>query len=82
MNEPRFSLNTVLFVLFSVSAASHATGAFTQVDIEFFGTPKVVGVDSLVPGESAVLGFDVFPNGDPIPRVSSLRVSLETVVSR
>lgn len=40
--------------------------AFTTIDDTYFGTPAIVGVNSILPGQSAVIGFDLLPDGSVI----------------
>jgi hypothetical protein len=40
--------------------------AYSIVDASYFANPNVVGVDNYVAGQNTQIGFDFFPNGDPI----------------
>lgn len=52
--------------IFTLIIPMSGYSAFAIVDQAFFGTPNVVGIDTITPGESALIDFEVFPNGSPI----------------
>jgi len=62
-----------------LAASGTARGDFTQIDATFFQTtwtPSIVGQNPIVLGRPAVLGFDLFPDGCPVPTPHEVQLPL------
>ncbi len=70
-----------LFIGLLILFPTFSQAAYTAIDITYFGTPSIVGIDPIVPGQSILIGFDRFPNGSiistpyTVPQATSLFIS-------